>query len=185
MQAAGKKNWIKDPANLFVINMLMVYLVWKAFAYYQIHSNGFVHAGWQRLIIFLGSAYAAITSFILNLMGEVTVPRGIAVFYPVQYKLMRIEDHCLAIPATVIFVGTILLFSGSWKNKLWFIPMGIFFIVVINLIRLVFVCETFVYFTKEFFEINHSVIYVVITYALIFGLIVWWMKKFSGQKQVS
>ena len=182
MQAATKNSWIKDRANLFVINMVMVYLLWKAFAYYEKNSDGLVHATWQKLIIFLGSAYAVVTSFILNLFGEVTVPRGIAVFYPVQNMLMRIEDHCLAIPATIIFVGTILLFSGDWKNKLWFIPMGVFFIVIINLIRLIFVCETFVYFTKEFFEINHTVIYVIITYALIFLLIVWWMKKFANQK---
>jgi len=180
MQTEIQNKGIKNPANLFVLNMLVVYLLWKAFSYYQKHTHGFVHIKWQKIIVFLGGVYAAITSFILNIFGEYTLHNGFEVFYPTQNKIIRIEDHCLALPATVIFVGTILLFKGDWRNKLWFIPLGILLIVIINLVRLVFVCETFVYFTKEFFEINHSVIYVIITYALIFLLIVWWMKKFAG-----
>jgi exosortase/archaeosortase family protein len=183
MLAATKNKWVKDPANLFVLNMVVVYAAWKAFSFYVKHSSGFMHTAWIKFIISLGAIYANVTSLVLNILGERTVHNGIEIFYPVQNKIIRVEDHCLAIPATVIFVGTIALFRGNWKDKIWFIPMGIFFIAVINILRLIFVCETFVYFTKRFFEINHTVIYVVITYALIFILIIWWMKKFAGQKK--
>jgi exosortase/archaeosortase family protein len=183
MLAATKNKWIKDPANLFVLNMLVVYAAWKLFSFYVKHSNGFMHIAWVKFIIYLGTVYAAIASSILNIFGENTVQTGIGVFYPVQNKIIYVEDHCLAIPATVIFIGTILLFRGNWKSKLWFIPMGILFIAIINTVRIIFVCETFVYFTKQFFDINHTVVYVLITYALIFILIIWWMKKFAVQKR--
>jgi exosortase/archaeosortase family protein len=183
MLAAIKKKWINDPANLFVFNMVVVYAAWKVFSFYVNHSSGFMHTAWIKAIVFLGTAYASVTSFLLNILGERTAYYGIEIYYPVQNRIIRVEDHCLAIPATIIFVGTIALFTGSWKDKLWFIPMGILFIVIINILRLIFVCETFVYFTNQFFEINHTVIYVLITYALIFVLIIWWMKKFAIQRK--
>jgi exosortase/archaeosortase family protein len=173
-------NWRKDNANLFVINILLVYALWKAFAYYVKNSTGAIHVAWIKFIVFLGSVYAWATSLVLNAFGEDTVHNGIAIFYPVLYRKITVEDHCLAIPATVIFTGTILLFTGSRKNKLWFIPMGILLIAMINVIRLVFLSYIFAHFSKEFFDINHSLIYVVLTYSLIFLMIVWWMRKFAA-----
>ena len=179
MWADKLNSWRKDRANLFVLNIFVVYALWKAFAYYVKNSTGQVHTAWLNFIIYLGSAYAAATSFVLNVFGENTVHNGIAVFYPVLYRRITVEDHCLAIPATVIFTGTILLFRGSWKNKLWFVPMGILFIAIINMLRLVSLCYIFAHYSQKFFDINHSLIYVVLTYSLIFLLIVWWMKKFA------
>ncbi len=176
------KKRLKDPANLFVLNIFIVYAGWKAFSYYIKNSSGWAHSSWLKLIIVLGKAYAAATCVVLNTFGEFTVRDGISVFYPVLNRKIRVEDHCLAIPATVIFIGTILLFKGSWKNKLWFIPVGILCISAINLLRLVFVCYTFAHFSEAFFDINHSVIYVVITYSLIFLLIAWWMRNFTYSK---
>jgi exosortase/archaeosortase family protein len=171
--------WRKDSANLFVINILIVYAAWKALSYYLKNSNGSMHKAWLNLVVFLGGVYASATSFVLNIFGEDTVHDGISVFYPVLYRKINVEDHCLAIPAMVIFTGTILFFTGNWKNKFWFIPLGLLMIAVINVARLVLLCYTFAHFSERFFDINHSLIYVVMTYALIFLLIVWWIRKFS------
>jgi len=183
MQTENLKKWSNDRATLFVLNMFVVYALWKLFAYYVKHSSGFIHESWGKIIISLGSIYATVTSFILNLFGERTVQTGISVFYPTENKIIRVEDHCLAIPATIIFVGTIVLFKGDWRTKLWFIPFGILLIIIINLTRLAFLCYTFAHFSRHFFDINHSVIYVIITYALVFMMIVWWMRKFSGEEK--
>jgi exosortase/archaeosortase family protein len=173
----------KQSANLFVVNIVVIYLLWKAFAYMVKHTNGWIHEIWLGIVCYLGEAYAAVTSFILNMFWENTVRLGISVFFPLFNKLIRVEDHCLAIPATVIFVGSILSFTGSWRNKIWFVPMGVLMIVIINIIRLVLLCYIFAHFSKSFYEINHSLVYVVITYTLIFLLIVWWMKKFAVENK--
>ena len=176
----GKKD--KSKATLFVINMFAVYLGWKLFSYYVKHSSGFLHNDWDHVIYFLGSVYASITAFILNSIGENATHSGIAVFYPEFRKTILVADHCLAIPATIIFIGTIVLFEGDWRNKLWFVPMGVMLIILINLVRLVLLCYIFAHYPLPFYEINHSLVYVVLTYALIFLLIVWWMKKFAYPK---
>ena len=180
MQSTEIAKGDKRSANLFVMNMVVNYLLWKLFAYFVKHNTGAAHEAWIKVIYFLGTVYASVTSAILNAFGENTVQIGIRVFFPDYNKEIRVEEHCLAIPATVIFVGSILTFTGRWQNKLWFIPMGIALIILINLTRLVALCYTFVHFERPFYEVNHSFIYVVITYCLIFLLIVWWMRRFSG-----
>ncbi|MDB5281947.1 MAG: Exosortase EpsH-related protein, partial [Bacteroidota bacterium] len=100
-------------------------------------------------------------------------------------RSIRVEEHCLAFPATIIFICAIALFSGSWKNKAWFIPLGIFCIILINLIRLLFVCYVFENFSARFYQINHSVVYVIVVYAFIFLMIVWWMNKYSKPKKIA
>ena len=169
----------KRSAGLYVFNMFIIYALWKMFAYYVKHSNGFVQQAWGRIIYRLGTVYASVTSLILNLFGEKTTHDGIGVLFLLLNKKINIQDHCLAIPATIIFIGTILLFTGSWKSKLWFIPIGIFLIVLINITRLVFLCYTFAHFPRPYFDINHSLVYVVITYTLVFLMIVFWMRKFA------
>jgi exosortase/archaeosortase family protein len=183
MASSEKATEDKRKANLFVFNIVIIYALWKAFAYFVKSSSGTAHDAWLNIIRSLGVAYASVASFILNLFGENTVQTGISVFFPVYNKLMRIEDHCLAIPATVIFIGSILSFTGRWQNKLWFVSMGIVLIVLINLTRVVLVCYIFAHYTRSYYEINHSVVYVVITYTLIFLLIIWWMRSFSGFKK--
>jgi len=180
MQKSETAKGDKRSANLFVLNMIIIYLLWKAFAYFVKHNTGAAHETWNKIIQFLGVIYATVTSAVLNAFGETTVQTGIGVLFPVENKIVYVEDHCLAIPATVIFIGSILSFTGQWQNKLWFIPMGIVLIILINLTRLVLLCYTFAHFPKPFYDINHSLVYVIITYSLIFLLIVWWMKRFSG-----
>ena len=175
------KSFFKDEANLFVIKMVLIYVGWKAIhQYFLIGGPPSVVTWWTNFVYWLGSQYATATSFILNhIFREHTIPIGVNIYYPEELKYVIAAEHCLAIPATVIFIGSILLYRGSWLNKLWFIPMGVIIVSLINLLRLIFVCETFIHFRKTIFTINHSFVYVAITYALIMVLIIWWMQRFG------
>jgi exosortase/archaeosortase family protein len=182
MQQTKTNKWrafFTDEANLFVIKIILIYAGWKAAFAFVLHGNTPLAAPWERFVNFLGYEYAGVTSAILNVFGEHSVHWNTAIYFPSTNKAVYVVEHCLAIPATLIFVSAILMYRGSWKNKLWFIPMGILAICVINLIRLVLLSITFQHFTYRFYQINHSIVYVVITYALIMGLIIWWMRKFG------
>ena len=175
------KSFWQNKANSFVIKIVGVYAIWKLFHYWVNKPNTLLHNAWADLIQAMGTGYAAITSQALNIFGAETFGQGIAVVYQHSQSSIRIEDHCLAIPAMVVFTFTILLFGGQWKNKLWFIPLGLFGIFIINLIRLMFVCYAFEHFSQRFYDINHSIVYVVATYSLILAMIMWWMKRFDGK----
>lgn len=162
-----------------MLSLISVYLLWKLLHYYFTQSTGLIHHYWLSLVFKMGAFYAAITSFVLNIFDEPTIYRGITVFYLSTGRSIRVEDHCLAIPAMVIFTGSIMLFSGNWKNKLWFVPLGLFFIFIINLLRLVFVCVAFQHMSAVYYNIHHTLIYVIATYTVIFLMIAWWMKRFG------
>lgn len=102
---------------------------------------------------------------------------GININLLASNKQIWVEEHCLAIPAMVVFTGTVLAFKGSPKDKAWFIPVGLVGIIVINIIRLIFVSLAWVYLTPYFFNLHHSLIYAVITYGFIFLMLRWWMKR--------
>jgi len=173
----------KDRGIIFVLSIFFIYAVWKAFFYCVHHGDSRAVEYWGRFINFLGAEYAVASSLILNVFGECTTYKGISVIYHNPARIIRVEEHCLAIPATVIFVGTIALFRGDWKNKLWFIPFGVLLIIAINLIRLVFLCYIFAHYTRNFFDINHSMVFVIITYSLVFSLFMLWITKFSQIKR--
>jgi exosortase/archaeosortase family protein len=179
------KRFTRSRANLFVLKFLSVYILWKGFHYAVARHNSPFFSLWHRFTDVLGSYYAHVTSFLLNLFGEQTTHNGIRITYIGSLKSVFVEDHCLAIPAMVIFTGSVLLFTGKWRDKLWFIPLGLMGILLINIGRLVFVCTAFQHFSAGFYKINHSFVYVVITYGLIFMMIIWWMTKFSNDEKTA
>lgn len=172
-------DWSKYRANLFVVEIITVYLLWKLAHHFLVIPGSAMNGIWLHCIEVIGSFYAHITSAVLNVFGEQTIHNGIRIIYTNSGKNILVEDHCLAIPAIVVFVGSILLFTGSWKNKLWFLPLGVFGVFLINTVRLVFLSYTFEHFSTAFFDINHSFVYLVVTYTLIMLMIAWWMKRFS------
>jgi exosortase/archaeosortase family protein len=173
------RSFFTDRANLFVLNIFLVYAAWKVFSYYVKHTNGYVRIGWDKFVYFLGIIYASAASGLLNLFGQRTFRSGIVVFFERDHANLRIEDHCLAIPATIVFIGSVILFRDNWQSKFWFIPLGIACIFFINLLRIAALCILFEYYSAQFFAINHKVVSVVLSYGLIMALIVWWMRRFD------
>jgi len=182
MSFSEQTNWFRISSSLkFVIQILCVYAAWKMF--HQFFLKTFLLQQWQLIVSTVGSWYAQVATEVLTVFGEETYRQSIAVIYKKSHNIILVEEHCLAFPAMVLFTGSILFFKGDWKAKLWFIPMGLIAIVVINLLRLILLCITFEHFSRQYFEINHSYIYVALTYGLIMLLIIWWMDKFiSGAK---
>src|ERR1019366_5305327 len=103
------RSFFTDRANLFVINIFLVYSAWKVFIYYVKHSSGSLHFGWIKLTYLMGAAYAAAVSLLLNLFGEHTFRQGVVVVFAKDLANIHVDEHCLAIPAIVVFIGTIAL----------------------------------------------------------------------------
>lgn len=172
-------SFFKDKGNKFVLQMAVVYLSWKCIYYVIENNTGYLRETWNHLIAMLGAGYAEVTLLILKFMGEAAVRVGSEIQYPAMHRVIQVEEHCLAIPAMYIYTMCIILFSGRWKNKLWFIPLGIFGIACINIGRLVMLSFVFAHLPDKYFIFHHSFLFVVITYSLVLLLIRIWMKYFS------
>ena len=89
-----------------------------------------------------------------------------------------IGEPCNGVKIFGLFSLFILAFPGSWKKKLWFIPLGIFIVHTANAIRIaaltIISAEN-----QEALDFNHNITFQVIVYGLIFLLWYWWVQKLS------
>lgn len=171
---------LRDKANLFVLKMALVYVSWKLVHAFFFTPSALFYNQWLVLVHYLGIAYAAATNAFLQNIGEATVLKGNEIYFTNLSSKIKVSELCLAIPAMYIFSFCILLFSGSVKNKCWFIPLGLAGIAFINVVRLVLLSFIFAHYPSTYFMFHHSVSFVLFTYGIILWLVFIWMKHFSG-----
>lgn len=180
------KLFLKDDKKVspaaFVLNMALIYLVWKLLSGYARMTDSPLHPFWRSLNDSVASLLSHSTAFVLNnLLGYDAIANSRNIFIQGS-KGIYVADHCLGIAPCVIFTGFVLAYDGSWKHKLWFIPLGIAGVLAINAFRLILLSLTQKHFSQWYFHIGHSYLYLGLSYGLIFLLVMWWMNRLSHLK---
>ncbi|MCW3126060.1 MAG: Exosortase EpsH-related protein [Bacteroidetes bacterium] len=184
-----RKLWSEERFSI-PAKIVLSYVLWKIFHHFAKQQGTVLGNFWERFVFKIGTVYAWFTSITLIPFVDATHSEGISIYFNKghDYRLIWVQDHCLAIPAMVVFTATVVFFRGPARDKAWFIPLGLFGIILINLLRLFGVCLAWLYATPYFFEIDHSIIYVGLCYGFIFLMLVWWIrrtKKKSNDETVS
>lgn len=95
------------------------------------------------------------------------------------YMNVYIKNFCLGINTMFVFFALIVGFPGRWKDRLWFIPLGVIGIHLINIIRIVALCLAIILSsTPENFK--HHEIFDAIAMVFIFLMFMVWVKR-SGR----
>ena len=89
-----------------------------------------------------------------------------------------VGDECNGFKLFSLFTIFIIAFPGPVKKKLWFIPMGIIFIQIANIIRVMLLLAIFNSY-PDALDFNHKYTFTIFVYAIIFALWWWWAKKYS------
>ncbi len=92
-------------------------------------------------------------------------------------NIISIIWGCTGVKQLYIFLVIMLFYSGPWKKKLWYIPMGCIILSAYNIFRIACIC----WLTKEHperFEFLHEGLFRYIYYGLIFLLWVIWEEAF-------
>ena len=89
-----------------------------------------------------------------------------------------IGTACNAVSLFALFTIFIIAMPGSWKNKMWFIPMGLLIIHLANILR-VTLLAIIAYVNVNYLNFNHTYTFTILTYSIIFILWIWWVNKFS------
>lgn len=159
------------------LKIIGVYAGWKVLHHFLSLPGSPLYTGWQHVTAAVGHWYAVAASAVLSAGGLASVAEGININLLASNRQIYVQEHCLAIPAMVLFTGVVFCFAGGLATKLRFIALGLTGIVLINILRLVFVSIAWVYCSERFFEINHSYIYVFVTYSFIFAMLAYYIKK--------
>ncbi len=88
-------------------------------------------------------------------------------------RAVQVVWSCSGVKQMFIFLVIMLFASGSWKNKLWFVPMGLIACYFINIFRTT-ALTLMINYNYELFQLMHHYILKYLYYALIFLIWVAW-----------
>jgi exosortase family protein XrtF len=90
-----------------------------------------------------------------------------------------IGDSCNGITLFAVFAGFILAFPGNAKSKLWYIPLGIVSIHLMNVVRIIVLAILDLH-SRAWTEFNHTYTFTMIVYGYIFFLWIYWINRYSS-----
>ena len=91
-----------------------------------------------------------------------------------------IGSSCNAITLFSLYTVFIAAYPGHQKSKLWFIPLGIFLIHILNIIRII-ALALIAFYKPDYLDFNHTYTFTFIIYGFIFFLWVTWVNKYSNK----
>ncbi|NNC82396.1 MAG: exosortase family protein XrtF [Flavobacteriales bacterium] len=166
----------ENPFLRFLILASGSYLLW----YWLYHGYINDYTGFDRMVI---DNLIDITSTILRAMGYELIPEPPAVD---QIRTVGIDgtyglwigDPCNGISLFALFTIFIFWYPGPWKKKLWFIPLGLLSIHLINVLRIVALCIIVTY-DYAYLDFNHNYTFTILVNGWMFLLWIIWATRFS------
>ncbi|HZF10297.1 MAG TPA: exosortase H [Thermoanaerobaculia bacterium] len=112
----------------------------------------------------------------LNLLGQQVSLQGTII--QSHRFAVNIRNGCNGVEAMLIFLAAVLAFPASWRSRLAGLTIGIVAIQLVNLVRVIALFLTGVYFPK-LFDASHTVIWQSIV--ILFGVMLWilWANRWA------
>jgi len=119
---------------------------------------------------------AQVSGGILGLMGQKVTMNG-TIISNARFAV-NIRNGCNGVEAMLIFLAAVLAFPAPWRSRLAGLGLGILVIQIVNLIRVVALFLTGVYFPK-LFDTSHTVIWQTIV--ILSGVLLWiyWANRYA------
>lgn len=168
------------PLYRFAVNGLLLYILWIVF-YEFFRYVPFVDFIYNDVTYHLTNSWLYSTKFFMNITGHeatIDISRKLIVLEGTPGVIL--ERGCLGRNMMGLFVGFILVYPGSIKTKLWYIPFGLGIIYILNVLRIGGLSYTQLYF-PEYLDVNHHTVFKYTVYAAIFFLWAFWISKVNKQ----
>lgn len=167
--------WKSNPIAKFLSIALFLYIIW-----YVIYES-FIKPN-QVLDLFVVDNTIYFSQKILNKLGYQTFTRGYDRLIGIDgTNGLWIGDKCNGIELFSLFAIFIIAYPGNFWKKIIFIPSGILIIHSLNILRVIGLAIVQLNF-PEWTEFNHTYIFNVIIYGIIFLLWIIWINRFSTQQ---
>jgi exosortase H (IPTLxxWG-CTERM-specific) len=143
-------------------------------------GGGFALIAWQpvndQVVVPFTAAIARASAATLDLIGQPIRVDGTRVYG--ERFAVNIENGCNGIEALIIFLSATLSFPAPWKARLAGLAIGVIGIQIVNLVRVVALFLTGVYF-PAFFDSSHTVVWQ--TVVILFAVLLWifWAQRYA------
>lgn len=123
---------------------------------------------------------ARVSGVVLDLIGQDVRMQGTIIRN--SRFAVNIRNGCNGIEAMLIFLAAVLAFPAPWKSRLKGLALGTLVIQIINLVRVVALFLTGVYFPKVF-DSSHTVVWQTIV--ILSGVLLWifWANRFTAPRE--
>jgi exosortase family protein XrtF len=91
---------------------------------------------------------------------------------------VTIGEPCDGAVLFALFAAFVISFPGPFKHKLWFVPIGLLAVHLINALRVAGLA-LIVHINENWLSFNHDYTFTIIVYAFVFWLWWIWIKRFS------
>ncbi len=166
-----KKNFMEGWRSRSPLLKFLAFFVAFMLVFYAIYVSKWFQEGPLAAIM---NFDASISSFLLNLLGMGTTAAGDTVGRG-DFSV-SIEGGCDGIEAIAIFAGAVLAYPKPFARKYKGIVIGVIFLLVMNIVRIMTLYITGVY-APMLFDIMHVDVWQVIFIALAIGCWLVWMQS--------
>ncbi len=119
---------------------------------------------------------ARVSGWTLDLIGQDVTMQGTAIHN--QRFGVNIRNGCNGVETMIIFAAAVLAFPAGWRQRLLGLILGSIAIQLVNLVRVVALFLTGVYF-RDLFDASHTTIWQ--TVVILCGVLLWifWANRFA------
>ena len=168
------QNFWKNPLYRFLTISAVLFSIWVVAYQYWIYDN------WLDQAIIDNLTW--LSTGLLELFNFELIPE----YDPTSFRTIGIDgtgglwigNECDGLYLFAIFSIIMIAFPGNWKNKRWFIPLGLVIIHIVNVLRIVALAITLKYW-PDMLDFNHTYVFQVIIYGVIFYLWYVWVTKYA------
>ncbi len=101
-----------------------------------------------------------------------------------ERQVLSVYEGCNGVNVMIVFLAFIFSFTMPNRKMLWFVPMGLLFIYLINLFRIIllyFIAEHF----PDYMYFLHKYFFTGIVYTFVFSLWYYWISKINVEQAPS
>jgi len=166
----------RDPVLRFLAMTTLLYVGWYLLFEFVVHPHGEL----DRITI---DSLIAWSGGLLNLFGQELIPEPVNAdnlrTIGVQGgHLLWIGDPCNGVGLFAVYLIFLVAYPGPWKHKIWFGPLGLVTIHLINALRVAALC-LIVKYDYELLNFNHDYTFYVVVYGWVFLLWAIWVRRFA------
>ena len=174
-----KKYW-NDPVYRFLLKAVFLYIIWYILYQEWLRPSGGIDLAIIRNLEWISSSLLELMGYSLIAESEISSIRTIGID---GTHGLWIGDPCNGLVLFALFIGFVVAFPGPWKKKLWFIPLGMLAIHLLNVIRIMSLALIVFYFPDPaVLDFNHTYTFTILVYAFVLWLWYLWASKLSGLK---
>lgn len=171
----------KDVA-IFMVILVIFHVLWRTFIG-DILTVDFIRnsANWLARQVFLQSSwFLNITGVNVTAFDELTISGSLkqnVFFYAENSGYVYVNLSCSGLKQFYQWFFLMFLYPGPWKNKVWFIPIGILIVHLVNVFRII----SMVFVTMlipQHWDFIHDWVLRPFFYVVMFFLWVWWNERF-------